>query len=153
MPATLKGRKKWESPNRVPIDTIRCRGQACSCQRVSVCDMMHPDVAVPALAAFGHHLRLGIWRILAPYGSLGLPAGAIAARMSIAPSTLSFHLQQMTNGRILVQRRASRQIIYAINGGFIDSLCDFLTSAGGDIIHVPPAALPPYQAGDIADKR
>jgi hypothetical protein len=115
--------------------------------------MMHPDVAVPALAAFGHHLRLGIWRVLAPYGPLGLPAGAIAARMLIAPSTLSFHLQQMTHSRILVQRRASRQIIYAINGCFIDSLCDFLASAGGDIIRVPPSALPTHQAGDIPDER
>ena len=92
---------------------------------------MDPDTVVAALTALGHSLRLEVWRMLAPHGPMGLPAGAISARLEVPPSSLSFHLQQMTQGRVLVQRRASRQIIYAVNGAMIDSLCDFLGSAGG----------------------
>ena len=52
---------------------------------------------------------------MAPYGSNGLPAGKIAARMEVLPSSLSFHLRQMTQAGLLVQRRSSRQIICAVD--------------------------------------
>jgi ArsR family transcriptional regulator, arsenate/arsenite/antimonite-responsive transcriptional repressor len=99
---------------------------------------MDPCIAVAALAALGHALRLEVWRILVPYGPLGLPAGAISAQLAVPPSSLSFHLQQMTQGKVLVQRRASRQIIYAVNGQMIDSLCDFLANPGGEVIQLSP---------------
>lgn len=67
------------------------------------------------MAALGHTIRLQLWRMLMPFGKQGLPAGAIAARMSILPSSLSFHLRQMTQAGVLSQRRSSRQIIYAVN--------------------------------------
>jgi ArsR family transcriptional regulator, arsenate/arsenite/antimonite-responsive transcriptional repressor len=89
-------------------------------------------MAAGALAALGHNLRIQVWRTLLPYGSLGLSAGSIAAQVSIAPSSLSFHLQQMIHGRVLVQRRCSRQIIYAVNHEIMDALCKFL--------RVPPGA-------------
>jgi ArsR family transcriptional regulator len=114
---------------------------------------MEPETAVAALAALGHGLRLEIWRLLATYGPLGLPAGTISSRLAVAPSSLSFHLQQMIQGRILVQRRSSRQIIYAVNGRVIDSLCDFLSNAGGEIIRVPPTGLGIQQAADVIDER
>jgi DNA-binding transcriptional ArsR family regulator len=114
---------------------------------------MAPDTAVAALAALGHGLRLEIWRILSPYGPLGLPAGTIAGRLAIAPSSLSFHLQQMTQARVLLQRRSSRQIIYAVNNEMIDALCDFLAHVGGEMIRLPPTVLSAHQAGDIIDER
>ena len=76
--------------------------------------MTDPQLAA-TLAALGHVLRLNLWRLLVPYGSQGLAAGEIAARMSVLPSSLSFHLRQMTHAGVLVQRRASRQVIYAVN--------------------------------------
>jgi ArsR family transcriptional regulator, arsenate/arsenite/antimonite-responsive transcriptional repressor len=99
---------------------------------------MEPGVAVAALAALGHALRLEVWRILVPHGPLGLPAGAISALLAVPPSSLSFHLQQMTQGKVLLQRRASRQIIYAVNGQMIDQLCGFLANPGGEIIQLSP---------------
>ncbi len=98
--------------------------------RVKIDSRMHAEVAVAALAALGHGLRLEIWRLLAPYGPLGLAAGAISAHLEIPPSSLSFHLQQMTQGKVLVQRRSSRQIIYAVNNEVINSLCNFLANQG-----------------------
>jgi ArsR family transcriptional regulator, arsenate/arsenite/antimonite-responsive transcriptional repressor len=114
---------------------------------------MQSEIAVAALAALGHGLRLGVWRLLVPHGSIGLPAGAISALLSVPPSSLSFHLQQMIQGGVLVQRRSSRQIIYAVNDELIDSLCDFLTNAGGGMMGVPPPVLVDCQPDNILSKR
>lgn len=112
---------------------------------------MDTSTAVAALAALGHGLRLEVWRMLAPHGPIGLPAGAIAARLDVAPSSLSFHLQQMTQGRVLVQRRSSRQIIYAVDHEIMGALRDFLAS--GAAIQLPSGALIAGQARDIIGDR
>ena len=83
---------------------------------------MSDSQLVAILAALGHSFRLNLWRLLLPYGSDGLPAGIIATRMSTVPSTLSFHLRQMTHAGILVRRRSSRHIIYAVNLNAVDGL-------------------------------
>ena len=54
------------------------------------------DRLVSVLAALGHRLRLQLWWMLAPYGPCGVSAGFIATQLAVAPSSLSFHLQQMT---------------------------------------------------------
>jgi ArsR family transcriptional regulator len=84
---------------------------------------------IAVLAALGNGFRLNLWRLLLPFGSDGLPAGTIAARMRIVPSSLSFHLRQMTHAGVLVQRRTSRQIIYAVNQDIIDAVVALLVAA------------------------
>ena len=108
---------------------------------------MNSEEAVAALAALGHSLRLEIWRMLLPYGSIGLSAGLIAARLVIPPSSLSFHLQQMTHAKVLLQRRSSRQIIYAVNDGAVDRLWDFLNRGEG--FPIPAKILCSSEARDI----
>ena len=108
---------------------------------------MDTDKVVAGLGALAHHVRLDVWRLLLPHGSSGLSAGTIAARLAMAPSSLSFHLLQMTHGRVLVQRRFSRQIIYAVNQEAVPALFGFLT--GKDLLPPPSAALPVHQAGDV----
>jgi len=103
--------------------------------------------AIAALAALGHGLRLSLWRLLAPYGPSGLSAGTIAARMNIVPSSLSFHLRQMTQAGLLIRRRSSRQIIYAADPDTMEELVALLAT---------PFALPAAssgQAGDLIGKR
>lgn len=108
--------------------------------------------AVAALAALGHELRLELWQMLVPLGPDGLSAGTIAVRLSMSPASLSFHLQQMTQAGVLVQRRSSRNILYAVNGELIGALRAFLASGGDQMIHVP--SVPSSgQAGDILGKR
>jgi ArsR family transcriptional regulator, arsenate/arsenite/antimonite-responsive transcriptional repressor len=87
--------------------------------------------AVTVLAALAHALRLQLWCILLPHGKLGLSAGCIAGKLDIAPSSLSFHLQQMTHAGVLSQRRSNRRIIYAVNAEIIDALRAFLASPLG----------------------
>jgi len=81
---------------------------------------------VAVLAAIGHEIRFEVWRTLMACGPLGLSVGVLAARLAVAPSSLSFHLRQMTRAKVLVQRRSSRQIIYAANNEIMNSLCMFL---------------------------
>jgi ArsR family transcriptional regulator len=66
--------------------------------------------------------------MLVPLGTRGLSAGAISAQMSVLPSSLSFHLRQMTQAGVLVQRRSSRQIIYAVNQDIIVGLTALLAT-------------------------
>jgi ArsR family transcriptional regulator len=107
--------------------------------------------AANAFAALGHTLRIEVWCMLLEYGSLGLPAGAIAVRLAIAPSSLSFHLQQMVQGGVLLQRRFSRQVIYSINGEVVGSLLGFLT--GEVALRSSPGALPALQTSDVIGNR
>jgi predicted transcriptional regulator len=83
---------------------------------------MSDNELVAVLAALGHTVRLSVWRMLLPHGANGLPAGAIAEQMAIIPSSLLFHLRQMTQAGILVQRRSSRHMIYAINPDIMESI-------------------------------
>jgi len=112
---------------------------------------MDAGIAIAALAALGHALRLEVWRMLIPHGALGLSAGVIAAHLAVPPSSLSFHLQQMTQSKVLVQRRSSRQIIYAVNDQLISALCHFLANPEGEMIQsstvhaIQPIAEPHHQ--------
>src|SRR4051794_4742498 len=95
---------------------------------------MSESQLVAVLAALGHAVRLSLWRMLLPYGSDGLTAGTIAGRMAILPSSLSFHLRQMTQAGVLRQRRSSRNIVYAVNVDVMDELMTQLArtvTAGG----------------------
>ena len=96
--------------------------------------LMGDSQAIAVLAALGHQVRLSLWRLLLPHGQAGLAAGTLAARMAILPSSLSFHLRLMTQAGVLVQRRSSRHIIYAVNVELITSLVQLFTalSAPGD---------------------
>lgn len=114
---------------------------------------MHPNIAVAALAALGNDLRFEVWRILIPYGPAGLPAGTISAQLAVAPSSLSFHLQQMTQGGVLSQRRSSRQIIYAVNNELIASLCHLLANPEEQMVPFPGSALVNGELADIVGER
>jgi ArsR family transcriptional regulator len=82
---------------------------------------------VAALSALAHETRLEIFRLLVQRGPNGLPAGAIAERLGIPPSSLTFHLQQLTHAGLITQRRLSRQLIYATDFGAINQLMGYLT--------------------------
>jgi ArsR family transcriptional regulator, arsenate/arsenite/antimonite-responsive transcriptional repressor len=78
-----------------------------------------------------------------------MSAGLIAANLSVAPSSLSFHLQQMTRAGVLQQRRCSRHIIYAVNEGVMSELRDFLALSGQGIVRLPSAIESAEQPSDI----
>ena len=87
---------------------------------------MKSDVALECLSALGHASRLAVFRLLVRVGRDGLPAGAIAGRLGIPPSTLSFHLAQLKRAGLLRSERRQREIIYAANYDGTRRLLDFL---------------------------
>ena len=82
---------------------------------------------VEALAALAHEYRLAIYRMLVERGPDGLPAGAIAERLGLPPSSLTFHLQHLLRAELVTQRRLSRQLIYAADFTAMNSLVAYLT--------------------------
>jgi ArsR family transcriptional regulator, arsenate/arsenite/antimonite-responsive transcriptional repressor len=69
--------------------------------------------AIAALGALAQETRLALFRLLVACGREGLPAGVIAERPGVLPSSLSFHFQQLAHARLIAQRRLSRQLIYS----------------------------------------
>lgn len=88
---------------------------------------MDSSQAVQALGALAHETRLAIYRMLVEQGPDGLPAGIIAERLALPPSSLTFHVQHLHRAGLLTQRRVSRQLIYAADFGSMNGLVGFLT--------------------------
>jgi ArsR family transcriptional regulator len=96
---------------------------------------MDSIAAISALGALAHEHRLAVFRLLVEQGPEGLPAGVIAGKLGLPPSSLTFHLQHLTRAGLLFPRRLSRQIFYAADFAAMSSLVGYLTdnccSAGG----------------------
>jgi ArsR family transcriptional regulator len=88
---------------------------------------MQTKHAVEALGALAHEYRLGIYRLLVEQGPAGLPAGSIAEAMGLAPSSLTFHLQNLHRAGLIVQRRESRSLIYSVDFDAMNDLVGYLT--------------------------
>jgi ArsR family transcriptional regulator, arsenate/arsenite/antimonite-responsive transcriptional repressor len=85
-----------------------------------------PEV-IDALGALAHEHRLAIFRLLIERGPVGLPAGKIAERMGLVPSSLTFHLQSLQRAGLIAQRRESRQLIYSADFAAMTALVGYLT--------------------------
>jgi ArsR family transcriptional regulator len=88
---------------------------------------MTAEETIAALAALAHAHRLAAYRLLVEAGPDGLSAGLVAEKLSIPPSSLTFHLQQLFRAQLISQRRLSRQLIYAANFATMNSLLAYLT--------------------------
>src|SRR5918912_2449199 len=88
---------------------------------------MNQNQAIAALGALAQDTRLALFRLLVTAGPAGLSAGTIAEQLGVAPSSLSFHLQQLLHAGLVTQRRLSRQLIYAAEYGAMNELLAYLT--------------------------
>lgn len=88
---------------------------------------MNADAIIPALSALAQEHRLAAFRLLVQAGEGGIAAGALADRLDVAPSSMSFHLAQLANAGLVNQRRDGRSIIYAADYAAMNSLMDYLT--------------------------
>lgn len=87
---------------------------------------MSPPVAVEALGALAQEHRLALFRLLVQAGDKGLPAGAIAARLAIPNSSLSFHLAHLTRAGLIRQRRQGRSRVYTADYAAMNALMAYL---------------------------
>ncbi len=88
---------------------------------------MDENGAIAALGALAQETRLALFRLLVTAGPAGLPAGVIAERLGVQPSSLSFHLGQLVNAGLITQRRLSRQLIYSAEYDAMNALLAYLT--------------------------
>lgn len=89
---------------------------------------MNHRSAVDALAALAQEHRLRLFRLLVRRGSAGLPAGELAERLGIAPSSLTFHVQRLRRAGLVSQRRSGRIVRYSADYGAMARLVEYLSA-------------------------
>ncbi|QFY41705.1 helix-turn-helix transcriptional regulator [Candidatus Methylospira mobilis] len=95
---------------------------------------------ITALAALAQESRLAIFRLLVQTGPEGLSAGKIGEALAIPPSSLSFHLKEMTHANLVTCRQQGRFVICSANFDTMNSLIAFLTEnccGGNPCISIP----------------
>src|SRR5579864_9557123 len=88
--------------------------------------MKKPDV-VAALAALAQDNRLDVFRLLVEAGPEGMPAGAVATTLDLAPNTLTFHFDRLRTAGLVTVRREGRSMIYAARYETMNALLAYLT--------------------------
>ncbi|EKS72780.1 helix-turn-helix transcriptional regulator [Caballeronia sp. Lep1P3] len=88
---------------------------------------MDSNLVVRALGALAHESRLAIFRILVVAGPDGVAAGEIAQQVGLAPSSLSFHLKDLSHAELIIARQEGRYVFYSANFQAMNGLIGFLT--------------------------
>jgi len=102
---------------------------------------METKNVLAALAALAQESRLNTFRLLVQTGPQGLAASKIAEHLDIAPSSLSFHLKELSHAGLVTARQDGRFIIYSANFDIMNGVLTYLTDncCGGE--SCAPAAL------------
>jgi len=85
------------------------------------------NTVIRAMSALAQEHRLAAFRLLVQAGAGGMAAGAIAERLGLPASSMSFHLAQLAHAGLVSQRRESRSIIYAADYAAMNGLMAYLT--------------------------
>lgn len=88
---------------------------------------MKSKATVAALGALAQESRLAIFRALVQAGPSGLAAGRISELTRVPPSSLSFHLKELSHANLVRGRQAGRFVIYTANFTTMTALLAFLT--------------------------
>jgi ArsR family transcriptional regulator len=112
---------------------------------------MEKTTAVTALAALAQDNRLDVFRLLVRAGRNGMPAGAVATALGLAPNTLSFHFDRLRQAGLVTCTREGRSLIYAARFETMNGLLGYLTEncCEGDASACAPASCQPA----VASKR
>ena len=88
---------------------------------------MTSTLAVKSLAALAQESRLAIFRSLVQSGPEGLPAGQLAESLGISPSSLTFHMKELTHSSLAISRQEGRYVIYSAQITSMNALLAYLT--------------------------
>lgn len=94
---------------------------------------------VATLAALAQATRIAILRLVSRAGTDGVAAGDIARSTGTPPSTLSFHLKEMTQAGLLRARTQGRFIYYSLD----DKALQAAITSLGSCLGTPP--VPPVE--------
>lgn len=101
---------------------------------------MEKTDAVTALAALAQDNRLDVFRLLVQAGPDGMPAGAVAEALGLAPNTLTFHFDRLRMAGLVTVRRDGRSMIYVAQFAKMNALLGFLTENCCGGVPCAPAA-------------
>jgi ArsR family transcriptional regulator len=104
---------------------------------------MENKTFVTALAALAQESRLSVFRLLVQAGPSGMSAGKISEAAGIPPSSLSFHLKELSHAELVTSRNESRFVIYSANFPRMNELLVYLTQnccGGNPCVSVPTPA-------------
>lgn len=88
---------------------------------------METKDVISSLAALAQESRLAVFRLLVQAGPQGMVASRIAEQLGIPPSSLSFHLKELTHAALVTPRQEGRFVIYTASFGTMNALIAFLT--------------------------
>lgn len=88
---------------------------------------METEDIVIALTALAQSSRLAVFRLLVQGGEEGMPAGKIAEALEIPPSSLSFHLKELSYAGLIKPKQEGRFVIYSANYGRMNAVIGYLT--------------------------
>ncbi|MCE3232949.1 MAG: transcriptional regulator, ArsR family [Rickettsiaceae bacterium] len=88
---------------------------------------MKTSSIVKSFIALGHDSRLAIYNLLMTKGENGIPAGEIASTLNIPAATLSFHLSQLVDAKLIAPRREGRTIYYSVKYKRVKKLVEYLS--------------------------
>src|SRR5436190_16614952 len=97
--------------------------------------------AVAALAALAQDNRLDVFRLLVQAGAKGMPAGAVASALKLAPNTLSFHFDRLRQASLVTCTREGRSLIYAARYETMNELLAYLTENCCEGVACVPAGI------------
>ncbi|WP_347986633.1 metalloregulator ArsR/SmtB family transcription factor [Methylomonas sp. AM2-LC] len=109
---------------------------------------MEISSAVIILAALAQDSRLAIYRTLVQSGPQGMAAGKISEATGIPPSSLSFHMKELSIANLVSSRQEGRFVIYAANFATMNALLAFMTEnccGGNPPVSLECLACPPSQ--------
>ncbi|MBC7452474.1 MAG: winged helix-turn-helix transcriptional regulator [Massilia sp.] len=89
---------------------------------------MDTQAAIDALAALAQGSRLAVFRLLVQVGPSGMAASKIAEHLGVPPSSLSFHLKELSHASLVVARQDGRFVMYSANFATMNGLVSFLSA-------------------------
>jgi DNA-binding transcriptional ArsR family regulator len=106
---------------------------------------MEEKTAILALGALAHPLRLRLFRALVGAMPEGLTPGTLGPLLDLPPSTLSFHLKELSHAGLVDAERDGRSLIYRPQLAHMNALLAYLTAhcceAGSGAACAPASAV------------
>jgi ArsR family transcriptional regulator, arsenate/arsenite/antimonite-responsive transcriptional repressor len=88
---------------------------------------METREVVAALSALAQDTRLAIFKLLVQAGSEGMAAGQVGYQLGINPSSISFHMKELSHAGLVKSRQEGRFVIYSVDYPAMEGVMTYLS--------------------------
>jgi len=110
-----------------------------------------------SLFALAQESRLAVFRLLVKRGPAGYTPGELVEKLAVPAPTLSFHLKELSDAKLVVARREGRFLYYSVNFTKMQAVLGFLTdqccSLAGDCMSSCPPIIKSSKKSGPRSKR